>query len=292
MYGYLVLGRAKGAKQADGLVADMMTKSTPAGRACIVVPPIEGGCPACPDLSSSSPTLFLHLLCCCIPSLPLKMAQPALALTLLEELGLAPAVYAPPEHLVPPLPEGGFDWPRGTAVARAAARLLAFRSKLSEVEGPNGEAEGTENEEETGSPLSGKAGTVELGTGGNSSSTPNCDETRKGAETREGGGEQAHATEVSKEGRGSVGSKGGSRNVMGEEVPATLLRELFLCAALLPLTGVKHKTKKGKLVSAAQFVVSDSLKVVAAVVRTLFLKAPISTRQSVRWVLFWTTILY
>lgn len=130
------------------------------------------------------------------------MAQPGLALSLLQELGLASAVYAPPKHLVPPAPEGGFDWARGAAVARAAARLLALRSNVVEVGQP---------------------------------STQMRDETADRGGSCTGGNEK--------------------------EAPRTLVRELFLCAALLPLTGVKHQAKKGKLVSASQSVVSDSLKV-------------------------------
>ena len=57
----------------------------------------------------------------------------------------------------------------------------------------------------------------------------------------------------------AVGVSCGSRG-KGED-PTTLVRELFLCAALLPLAGVKHKVKKGKLAFAAQFVVQESLKV-------------------------------
>lgn len=197
----------------------------------------------------------------------LKMAQPALALSMLQELGLAQAVYAPPEHLVPPLPDGGFDWPRGTAVARAAARLLAFRSTLSEVGGPKtvavegcapvaGLMEGADNEGGASDQVSKK-----VGSGANPTSGPTCDGTQEGGETSKGGDGKAHATEGSKGDRVSTGGKEGPGDVKEKEAPATLLRELFLCAALLPLTGVKHKTKKGKLVSAAQSVVSDSLKV-------------------------------
>lgn len=59
-----------------------------------------------------------------------QMAQPGLALSLLQELGLAQAVYAPPENLTQSLLEEGYDWARGAAVARAAARVLAFREGL------------------------------------------------------------------------------------------------------------------------------------------------------------------
>lgn len=59
-----------------------------------------------------------------------QMAQPGLALSLLQELGLAQAVYAPPENLTQVQPERGYDWARGAAVARAATRVLAFREGL------------------------------------------------------------------------------------------------------------------------------------------------------------------
>lgn len=206
----------------------------------------------------------------------LKMAQPALALSLLQELGLAPAVYAPPEHLVPPPPEGGFNWLHGTAVARAAARLLAFRSNLSEVgvgggrpksravkEGAPlaGSAEGAEDTVGRSGPASGQVGMVELGTGANSTSASSCGGTQKGEKTTKGGDERTDATAGSKRDRVGASGKDGSGDTKDKDAPATLLRELFLSAALLPLTGVKHKTKKGKLVPAAQSVVSDSLKV-------------------------------
>eukprot|EP00903_Cladosiphon_okamuranus_P016856 g15544.t1 len=203
-----------------------------------------------------------------------KMAQPALALSMLQELCLAPAVYAPPEDLVPPLPASGLDWPRGAAVARAAARLLAFRSHLSEVRGRTSGAVG-ECAPVTGSSEGGdthggrsglvleKAGMVGLGTGVNPTSAPTSDGNQEDGGTRGDG--KASATEASRGDRVSTGGKckGASSDVKEKEAPATLLRELFLCAALLPLAGVKHRTKKGKLVSAAQSVVSDSLKLKA-----------------------------
>eukprot|EP00752_Nemacystus_decipiens_P004071 g3726.t1 len=198
-----------------------------------------------------------------------KMAQPALALSILQELGLSRAVYAPPEHLVPPMPIGGFDWSRGTAVARAAARLLAFRSTLSEVEGPKteivgvcasaaGSMEGADNEAEASGPVSEKAGTSV-----NQTNTFTCDGTQESRETSNGGDGEDLAMEASKGTRVITGDTEGPGDGKGKEPPATLPRELFLCAALLPLTGVKHKTKKGKLVPAAQSVVSDSLKLKA-----------------------------
>lgn len=211
----------------------------------------------------------------------LKMAQPALALSMLQELGLASAVYAPPEDLVPPLPDGGLDWPRGTAVARAAARLLAFRSNLSEVEGPKsgavegcapitGSIEGADTEGGRSGPVSEEAGMVGPGTGVNPTSASTCDGTQEDGGTSKRGDGKAHATEASRGDRVSTGGKGkrAASDVKAKEAPATLLRELFLCAALLPLAGVKHKTKKGKLVSAAQSVVSDSLKVPCALIST------------------------
>lgn len=239
---------------------------------CSCRPSSTGG-----ELSSKPRSTFLtprppfpphpHVLAHLILSILLKMAQPALALSMLQELGLAQAVYAPPEHLVPPLHDGGLDWPRGTAVARAAARLLAFRSTLSEVGAPKtgavegcapvvGSMEGADNQGGASGPMSEKAGT-----GVNPTSAPTCDGTQESGESHKKGGEKAHATEASKEDRERTGGKEGPGDVKEKQAPSTLLRELFLCAALLPLTGVKHKNKKGKLVSAAQSVVSDSLKV-------------------------------
>lgn len=156
------------------------------------------------------------------------MAQPALALSLLQELGLSPAVYAPPEHLVPPPPDGDFDWARGAAVARAAARLLAFRSNMTDV----GEESSAQTHDET--PHRSEAGVKRNEKTNATAPEGKCREI-KGGDERSGDGKK-------------------------EEAPATLVQELFLCAALVPLTGVKHKAKKGKLVSAAQSIVSDSLK--------------------------------
>lgn len=236
-----------------------------------------GGLSASPDLSSSPPALLsrptpTRSAVLSLPPMLLKMAQPALALSLLQELGLAPAVYAPPEQLVPPLPDGGFDWPRGTAVARAAARLLGLRSNLSEVGVPKsgavdecapvaGSMKGAEDQGGRSGPVSGKAGVVGLGTGVDSTSAQTSDETREGWETSKEGDEEAYETEPSRGYPVSTGGKERSGDVKKKQAPTTLLRELFLCAALLPLAGVKQKTKKGKLVSAAQSVVADSLKV-------------------------------
>lgn len=155
------------------------------------------------------------------------MAQPALALSLVQELGLAPVVYAPPEHLIPTPPDEGFDWARGVAVAQAAALLLTYRSNLTDV----GEESNAQTPDET--PHRGEAGV--------------------------GGNEKANKTAPGGERRESKGVRDGSGNDK-RETPATLVRELFLCAALLPLAGVKHKSKKGKLVPASQSIVSDSLK--------------------------------
>lgn len=211
------------------------------------------------------------------------MAQPALALSLLQELGLAPAVYAPPEHLVPPPPEGGFDWARGTAVARAAARLLAFRSNVTEVREEIGRPESEAVREhvllaaavQDAESMSGLAEDANAGSGGVAlgagavvvgttlalSSAQTHDGTPEGGEANMEGNEKADATAPGGKDRESKGGDERSRDQKKTEAPATLVRELFICAALLPLTGVKHKAKKGKLVSAAQSIVSDSLKV-------------------------------
>ena len=184
-----------------------------------------------------------------------QMAQPALALSLLQELGLAPAVYNPPENLVPPQPEGGFDWARGAAVARAAARLLAARS----AESTTGHAE---NDNISGAAqVAGVIGAAGVGEKAKSPSPQPCDETREGEKPR---AERKGAVDVTTPEEGSqLVKKGeeGSGDARKTEAPATLLRELFLCAALLPLAGVQHKAKKGKLVPAAQSAVADSLKV-------------------------------
>lgn len=152
-----------------------------------------------------------------------------MALSMLQELGLAQAVYAPPEHLVPPPPVGGLDWARGAAVARAAARLLTFRSSVTEM-------------------------------GGGGSAQP-VDETLHRGQAGVNGNEKANAAAPGGEGRERKGGDERFGDGTKQETPATLVRELFLCAALLPLAGVKQKAKKGKLVSAAQSIVSDSLKV-------------------------------
>lgn len=193
------------------------------------------------------------------------MAQPALALSLLQELGLAPAVYNPPENLVPPPPEEGFDWARGTAVARAATRLLAFRSNKSGVLGERllvaGVAQGADSTTGCAERVARKMGAVGVGMTEGTPRAQTCDETREGEEPSVE--LEATVSATLSERRGRLGQEGeeGSGDARKTEAPATLLRELFLSAALLPLRGVKHKAKKGKLVPAALSVVGDSLKV-------------------------------
>lgn len=121
--------------------------------------------------------------------------------------------------------------------------------------------EGEENKGSRSGPVSGKSGVVGLGTGVSSTSAHTRGDTREGGETSKGGDEKVHAAEPSRGDRVGTGGKEGSAGVEVKEAPATLRRELFLCAALLSMAGVQHKTKKGKLVSAAQSVVADSLKV-------------------------------
>ncbi|CAM9318063.1 unnamed protein product [Ectocarpus sp. 12 AP-2014] len=193
-----------------------------------------------------------------------KMAQPALALSLLQDLGLAPAVYAPPEHLVPPPADRTIDWERGAAVARAAARLLEYRSSVMEA----GEEEVTDGAPPpaaaavavTVAPAEGVAAEAGLAAGAGSSCAPIAVGAQPGGKASAPGKEPASMTpRGGGEGRVSTGGKPGSSD--GKKgAPTTLVRELFLCAALLPLAGMKHKAKKGKLVSAAHSVVADSLK--------------------------------
>lgn len=193
------------------------------------------------------------------------MAQPALALSLLQDLGLAAAVYAPPEHLVPPPTDGGIDWERGAAVARAAARILEFRSSVTEA----GEQEVTDGAPpaapaavETVAPAEGPAPEAGLTAGAGSSCAPSAGGAPPGGNASAPGKEPANMTpRGGGEGRVSTGGKPGSSDRKKKDAPTTLVRELFLCAALLPLAGMKHKAKKGKLVSAAHSVVADSLKV-------------------------------
>lgn len=200
------------------------------------------------------------------------MAQPALALSLIQELGLAPAVYNPPEHLVPSPPEGGIDWARGAAVARAVGSLLGFRASISEVEMQGGGA-CLERDEVRGLP----AAAVEHEEDENSREGVTIVKTgtagaQANAEPSSGGGAGKPRAdgEGSPHGGGNIAgsgcaSKGGDEGSDGrtklEQAPTTLVREIFLCAALVSLAGVKHKAKKGKLVSAPQSVVAESLKV-------------------------------
>lgn len=216
------------------------------------------------------------------------MAQPALALSLLYELGLAPTVYAlPEEHLVPSPPEEGFDWGRGAAVARAAARVLAFRAR-----GVNSST----GEEEASVPK----GATPLSQGATSGAPPRMTGIVNGETGREmttvdaaveGGavdraatadgvceikthagnvGKVEVTTPVRKEGATEKGSlPDGDSKKVGVEDPKTAVREIFLCSVLLPLANVKHRVKKGKLVSAAQSVVQEALKVQSMFIRHL-----------------------
>lgn len=255
------------------------------------------------------------------------MAQPALALSLLQELGLAPAVYAPPEHTIPLPPDRGYDWAHGTEVARAAARVLAFRTgmtppcpgvealghALALTMGASGQsaaggggrktsgeeavttattataAESVEMEQTDGSDSVGGAeekGGVGETTGGKGLKDEPLPATVAAAvaTAAEGGAAVGVVTTESEtstnalaraeeKGKGKAkpevkggvesGGKGGSNNRKDGDDPDTLVRELFLCAALFPLVEVKHRTKKGKSVPAAQSVVQESLKVCA-----------------------------
>lgn len=80
----------------------------------------------------------------------------------------------------------------------------------------------------------------------------------------EGKGGAGTGTGAASGDKGRVSQKAEGVSCGGKETggdPETLVRELFLCSALLPLSGVKHKAKKGKLAAAAQSVVQESLKV-------------------------------
>lgn len=201
---------------------------------------------------------------------------------MVQELGLAPAVYAPPEHLVPSPPEGGYDWSRGALVARAAARLLAFREGIAATGGEVGRlgGEATGHAPLAAAGMTAEAGVndgipVEEGVRGGAGETvavavggveDASDAVKMGkSETREPTKKQQGEQEASaKTGLGEGAEKGSEEGSDGRkkgENPATLVRELFLCAALLPLASVKHRAKKGKLLSAAQSVVQESLKV-------------------------------
>ncbi|CAM9905559.1 unnamed protein product, partial [Sphacelaria rigidula] len=199
-----------------------------------------------------------------------KMAQPGLALSLLQELGLAQAVYAPPENLTPPPPAGVYDWARGAAVARAAARVLAFRAgseAQAEAKRLQGSAVCKEPPASTGE---GKSRTppseiaVFSTVDSKSVNEGASDATKNGAVA--GGGNSlvgdaqidlqptSSRTEMSDKVNGGTGSK------TDTDDPRTLVRELFLSAALLPLKGMQQKIKKGKFIPAAQSVVQESLK--------------------------------
>lgn len=94
------------------------------------------------------------------PTHPLRkqMAQPGLAFFLLQELGLAQSVYAPPDNLTPSPPESGFKWAHGAAVALAAADVLAFRAALEA-------GEESKNSEDTGNDQDNAAVAVAAGAG-------------------------------------------------------------------------------------------------------------------------------
>lgn len=192
------------------------------------------------------------------------MAQPGLALSMLEELCLCDAVYAPPDDLVPAAPEAGFDWASGAAVTRAAARMLAsrsLRSKQPDLLTPSAAVIGMDTVSNRG------AGEALPSSRTGSVDTTSCDDQSLDERQRREGkvtqpAEERNIGQSNKEekmnGKKENEAGGGSRR---SGRPETLVRELFLCAALLPLAGVKHTVKKGKLEAAAQSVVLESLKV-------------------------------
>eukprot|EP00904_Undaria_pinnatifida_P010376 jgi/Undpi1/6469/HiC_scaffold_20.g08948.m1 len=231
-----------------------------------------------------------------------KRAQPALALSLLEELGLTTAIYNPPPNPIPPAPERGYDWARGAAVARAASRVLGFRAKTSvtatgkgvkvgAIEEPRRQAsmssattataaapsDGTSVAEGKGA-IPDVVGEVEVRVkgveaevgvvGGNEPDAPVSaaaagENDSMSVKVIEGKGGAGTGTGAASGDKGRVSQKAEGVSCGGKETggdPETLVRELFLCSALLPLSGVKHKAKKGKLAAAAQFVVQESLK--------------------------------
>lgn len=220
------------------------------------------------------------------------MAQPALALSLLEELGLAGAVFSVPRHVEPAAPVGGFDWSRGASVARAAARLIRSReiSKASDGNGGEGSA-GHETRVEheqvarRGSPVptgsTGEGAGVKGSPGGGDGAAAAAAAAAAGSEglgrgSGDAGGEQGPGEGSSQAGAAArpvadpvsaakVGERDGKAAAGSSataDEPDTLIRELFLSAVLMPLSGVRHKVKKGKYVQAAQSVVQDSLKVI------------------------------
>lgn len=245
------------------------------------------GCPTDPP-PVPSPPRFSHAS---------QRAQPALALSLLQELGLSTAVYDPPQNPIPAAPEGGYDWARGAAVARAASRVLGFRAAgvITTGEGLKLAGDGARRQESSslppavavvaviapaeaapsdGTAVVGGEGATPAGVGvmgGDETAAPAStaavgEAERRSARVLEGEGEASAAAGAASgdkaEPQKAEGDSCGGRG-KGED-PTTLVRELFLCAALLPLAGVKHKVKKGKLAAAAQSVVQVSLKVQTA----------------------------
>ena len=215
------------------------------------------------------------------PSRAYQRAQPALALSLLQELGLCAAVYDPPPKPIPAAPEGGYDWARGAAVARAASRVLDFRagegvkaagdetrrqpSSLPPAEaviasGGAAPSDGTTVVGGEGATQAVVGGVMGVGVMGGDEASATIVATAVGeAESKSAGMMEGNGVAKAASGDKAEGvSCGGGGN--GDD-PTTLVRELFLCAALLPLAGVKHKVKKGKLAAAAQSVVQESLKV-------------------------------
>lgn len=313
------------------------------------------------------------------------MAQPALALSLVQELGLAPAVYAPPEHVIPSPPDGGYDWALGAAVARAASRVLALRAGKTHVpcagveEAPTGRSLApTTREGASGQPAAagegckktseaetvteatataavadepgemqkdggsdgvggvGKTGEVgEATTDGKglkddplpatasaaaetatvASATAamtagDCgeavgvkpaaeSEVPTSARARPEGTGKGKAKAVAKaaaKGEAESGVKVGSNHGKDGDDLRTLVRELFLSAALFPLVEVKHKLKKGKLAPAAQSVVQESLKVCVCVhcivMMRFFVYRFFFLRVIAPAVAYWLTLLY
>lgn len=203
-----------------------------------------------------------------------QMAQPGLAMSLFEELGLAPIIFAPPERLVPLPPAEGYDWARGAAVARAVARMLEFRlgvtnsQRVAETEWSKMHERGHAEAKMGAGELANAAAGVEVGA---SEAAPSAAASGEGADgggdTQVGGKGKGKRKEKAVTEEGNAGEMKAARaggavdQKKGGGDPSMLVRELFLCAALLPLAGVKHEVKKGKLVPAAQTVVLESLKV-------------------------------
>lgn len=205
------------------------------------------------------------------------MAQPDLALSLLEELGLSQAVFAPPANLEPSAPRNGFDWAYGAAAARAAARVLEKRalSEMSAVDAADGGLDRNSAEYSTNE-ANGCAKDLMDDTGSSANVDPTVTSVDPGVEHttaagvdqievkgKEKGNSDANSTTgpEEKSNKSHKGGKGVKSDGVVTDKQDTLVRELFLSAALLPLAGVRHKFKKGKYVPAAQSVVQDSLKV-------------------------------